>query len=167
MVELQHAEDVLLEFDLHRHEVVDGVKSEQVAVGAPNEDVLFNLLWHKISHRKCASNGLVFLGFNLVLFFQRVHVKYIDLFVRAVTEKQLVLSILDVELCDRQTNMLGHLMHEFHLHHAPNFLALVPQNHLGDLLITHVGRSVDLRAKVLDFSDVLRLLSSNCSILNQ
>lgn len=126
MVELQHAEDVLLEFDLHRHEVVDGVKSEQMAIGAPNEDVLFNLLGHKISHGKCASNGLVFLGFNLVLFFQRVHVKYINLFVRAIAEEQLVLSILNVELCDCQTNMLRHLMHEFHLHHAANFLALVP-----------------------------------------
>ena len=78
-----------------------------------------------------------------------------------------MLSILDVELRDGQTNMLRHLVHKFHLHHATNFLALVPQNHLGNLLISHVGRSVDLRAKVFDFSDVLRLLSSNCSILNQ
>ena len=63
--------------------------------------------------------------------------------------------------------MLRHGVNELHLDHASDFLSLVPQDQLRDLLITHIGRPVNFRAKVFDFCDTFRLGSLDGSIFNQ
>ena len=58
-------------------------------------------------------------------------------------------------------------MHELHLNHASDFFSLASQNQLGNLLITHVGRSVNLRAQFLDLGDVLGLGDLHSTVLDQ
>ena len=58
-------------------------------------------------------------------------------------------------------------MYELHLNHASDFFSLASQNQLGNLLITHVGRSVNLRAQFLDLGDVLGLGDLHSTVLDQ
>ena len=72
-------------------------------------------------------------------------------------------SILNINLCDSETDMLGHLMYEFHLYHTPDFVTFIAENKLSNLLVTHIGWSVDFSAELSDLRDVLRLVSPNGS----
>lgn len=68
LVELKHAEDVLLKLDPHSGEVVNGVKPDQVPVRAPNKDVLFETIACLVSHRNRATDLLLIKRLNLGLF---------------------------------------------------------------------------------------------------
>ena len=87
--------------------------------------------------------------------------------VRTVAEKKLLPAVLHVQLHDSQTDVLRHLMNKLHLDHASDFFSLAPQNQLGNLLITHVSRSVNLRAQFLDLGDVLGLSNLYSTVLDQ
>ena len=97
------------------------------------------------------------------MFLERVQIQDINLLVWSVTEQKLVPAVLNVELSDSQTHMLGHLMDEFHLNHSTDFITFIAQDKFSDLLVTHVGRSVNLGAQILDFSNALRLVGLNLS----
>jgi len=77
---------VLLQLDFHRDEVVNRVQSKQVAVGATDEDVLFDALRLEVAHRYGAPHRLVLHRDYLTLLFQGVEIEYIDLLVRSIAE---------------------------------------------------------------------------------
>ena len=72
-------------------------------------------------------------------------------------------SVLNVNLRDSETDMLRHLVNEFHLDHSPDLLAFIAENKLGYLLVTHISRAVNFCAELPDLRDALRLICPNGS----
>ena len=90
--------------------------------------MLFDVLRLEVADRDCTPHRLVLHWDNLTLLFQGVEVEYIDLLVRSIAEEELVAAVLDVELRDIQTDVLGHLVNKFHLDAPSDFLTFVTKD---------------------------------------
>ena len=125
--------------------------------------MLLDCLWLVVTNWYSTTDCLISHRFYLTLFPQRVEIKHINLFVRTIDKEKLMPSILNINLCDSETDMLGHLMYEFHLYHSPDLVTFIAENKLGNLLVTHIGWSVNFRAELPDLRDTLGLVRPNGS----
>ena len=101
--------------------------------------MLLDCLRLVVTNRNCTADRLISHWLYLTLFPQRVEIKHINLFVGTIDKEKLMPSILNINLCDSETDMLRHLMYEFHLYHTPDFVTFIAENKLGNLLVTHIG----------------------------
>ena len=123
--------------------------------------MLFDLLWLVVTNRYRTTDCLIPHRLYLTLFPQWVEIKHIDLFLRTIDKEKLMPSVLHVNLRDSETDMLRHLVDEFHLNHSPDLFALIAENKLGNLLVTHISWTVNFCAELPDLSDALRLVASH------
>ena len=138
-----------------------------MTVCAADKDVLFHVLRLEVAHGNCTPDRFIFHWDDLALTLERVEIENIDVLIRSVAEKQLTAAILHIDLRDGETDVLWHLVHELHLDCASDFVAFAPQDQLGDLLVAHVGRSVDFSAEILDFAHTRWLLNSDRSLFDE
>ena len=85
-----------------------------MTVSTPNKDVFFKSVTCLVADRDSASDLLFIKRLNLALLFERIEINYLDDAVWTI-KKKLAAAILDVQLGDNKTDMLGHVVVKLHL----------------------------------------------------
>jgi hypothetical protein len=152
IIDLQHTENMLSEFDFQCHEVVNWVQSHKIAVRAAHKNVTIRIIVRSLAHRDGAPDRLISHRSDRILLLKRVHIHHVDLLVRSIHEKQLISAVFNIDFVNCETRVTLHDVHKLHLNLSSDFVALVSQDHLSKLLVTHICRPVNLRANVFNFT---------------
>jgi hypothetical protein len=86
-----------------------------------------------------------------------MQIKHLNYAVGTIDKKKLAAAVLDVQLCNDEADVLGHIVGELHLNLLAEFFSFVAHDELDDRLIAHVGRPVDLNAKFFYLSHAVVL----------
>jgi hypothetical protein len=96
-----------------------------MTVSTPHEDVFFKSVTCLVADRDSTSDLLFIKRLNLALLFERIEIKYLDDAVWTINKKKLAAAILDVQLGDDKTDMLGHVVMKLHLNLLAEVFAFV------------------------------------------